>query len=159
MNLFRKNDTELLDKIASYEVHIQNLESDLSNQALKIDELFNQVQVLIGTVKEQEEIVEVAETILEATEKELEEVKTELVAKDETIGEVMENAVSVSKQAAIQAAIILGEMGTPVVETVDAPEEVDIIQQIKSLKGKELIDFYNKNKPNIYTSVKPFLNK
>lgn len=155
MNIFRKNnDQDLLDKIAGYESHIQSLESDITNQNQKIDELATQVQILVEALKEKEEVAEVAETILVETEKQLEEVKQELEEKQEIIEEVIENTVSVSKQAAIQAAIILGEMGAPVVETVDAPEEVDILSQMNKLKGKELQEFYNSNKAKIFKQLK-----
>ena len=158
MNIFRKNDSELLSKIEGYEVHITDLETQINNQAQQIQELVGQVQKLMENVQEKQEIVEVAETILEQTEKELEEVKEQLVERENVIEEVLENTVTVSKQAAIQAAVILGEMGTPVVETVDAPKEVDIISEIRKLKGQELIDFYNKHKPTYSGVFQTFQN-
>lgn len=149
MNIFRKNDSELTAKVEGYETHILNLETELANQSQKIDDLSTQVQALLNQVREKEEIVTVAETILEQTEQELVEVKEQLEEKQEVIAEVLENTMTVEKQAAIKAAIILGDMGAPVVETIDAPEEVDIISQMKNLKDKQLVEFYQKNRNEI----------
>lgn len=154
MNLFRQDNTELLEKISGYETHITDLETQLGDQTTRLNELSNQVLELLSNVKESEETVKIAETIIEDKEQELETVKEELAETQEIVQEVVENAVEVDTLAAQKAAIILGELGTESVEVIDGPEEIDVMSQLKKLSGKEMVDFYNKHKLDIFNNMK-----
>lgn len=144
MNLFRKNaNDELTVKMGAYEVQISELEKALSIQDEKIQSLIDTVQSLTNTVDvketelvEKNEVIETQEAVIETQET--------------VIQEVIENTVTVEKQASQMALNILSEMGVKdAVEVIDGPEEIDIMAKMKNLKGKELVDFYRSNKQEL----------
>lgn len=147
MNLFKPS-KELIEKIEAYETHIQNLETDLTNQNQRLEELASTVESLTVQLTEKEEVIDSKEQLVLNLEETVEEKTEEIETKDEVIKQVIENTVSVEKQAANKAAVILAEMGVEsAVETVDGPKEVDLIKELQSMDIKELIEYYNKNKP------------
>lgn len=153
MNLFKKQDQALLDKIASYETHVSNLETELASQSQKIESLISQVESLVGDIAEKSEVIESKEEVLETLQDTIKEQEAQLEAKEEIIQEVIDNTMTVEKLAAIKASEILAECGTQVVETIADPEELDIMAQMKKLHGQELQKFYQEHKLELFNKL------
>jgi chromosome segregation ATPase len=163
MNIFRRNlvNEELELKVQSYESQIKDLETGFAELKELNSQLSDQVQSLMEKLSEKETVIEEkTEEIEVITEKveELEEVITEkeeeVQEKEELIQEVIDNTLTVEKRAAIKALEILADCGTEVVETIDPPKEVNLMESLKTLKGKELVEFYEQNRKAIFDKLK-----
>jgi chromosome segregation ATPase len=143
MNIFRtKINEELANKVEAFESQLKTLEVEYqalfeSNKDLS-EKLIELTSKLIAT----EEVVEEQEEKIEQLEEVVEE-------KQEMIEEVIENTVSVEKLAAIKALEILADCGVEVVETIDSPEDIDLMAQMSKLKGASLVEFYKNNRAEI----------
>jgi len=148
MNIFRlKQNDELKDKLESYEVLIKDLQ-------LGFDTLTEEVKNLTEKLVEKESVIQEKILEVETLETEVETLETIVDEKDTVIEEVIVNTMEVDKLAAVKAMEILADCGTPIMETIDAPEEIDIMAQMKSMKGNDLIEFYQKHKAEISKNFK-----
>lgn len=155
MNLFRKNlNQELELKLESYENQILELETQSQEQSEQIKSLINTVQSLSDAVEVKETLIEEKETVIVEKQEVIETQEVLIEKQDEIIQEVLDNTETVEKQAAVKALTILAEMGADVVEVLEGPEEIDLMAQLKKLKGQELTNFYNQNKSNIFKKLK-----
>lgn len=150
MNLFRiKNSEELETKLEACETLIKDLEISYASLVESNKELTEKVSTLMEQLKAKEEIIETKEEVIESLEEVVEAKVEEIEAKEELIQEVIENTVTVEKQAAIKALEILADSGVDVIETIEAPEEIDLMAQMKKLSGSELVRFYQDHKSEI----------
>jgi len=156
MNIFRKFMTEdLVSKVQAYETQIADLETSYQSLLESNQKLSDQIVELTQSLQVKEEVIEQKTEEIEVLEEKVEEVEKVVEEKQEIIEEVIENVVSVEKQAAIKALEILADCGiTESVEVIEAPENIDIMDQFKKLKGKELADFYQKHRQEIVANLK-----
>jgi chromosome segregation ATPase len=154
MNIFRKSNDELQLKLDAYEAQITDLENGYTQLKESNGQLVEQVKELVEQLKEREDVIEAKEEVIESLEKTIEEKTEEIQEKDKLVEEVIENTMTVEKQAAIKALEILADSGVEVVETIESPEEIDIVAQMKNLKGKDLVEFYKKNRHELIKNLK-----
>lgn len=150
MNIFRKQ----LEESTNFELELDSVKTELKDvlaafETLKEDNI--RLSEELNTIREQlasktDEVEQLEETV--------EELEETLEDKQEEIEEVLENTVTVEKRAAVKALEILADSGCDPLETIEGPDAIDPMEQLKKLKGKELVDFYNEHKKEILSQLK-----
>ncbi len=147
MNLFKKLHTE------DVSLKIESLESLINDLQASHDTIVESNKVLTEQVAELVEQLKIKEEVIDTTEKKVEELEEVIEQKEEEIAEVLEVVVSVEEKASVKAMEILASSGVPVMETAEG-EVLNIMDQMNTLKGKELVEFYNKNKQEVFKELK-----
>lgn len=162
MNLFRKDNTvseSITLKMDALETLVKDLEASYNELKESNVSLTETVELLKNKITEKDSVIEENVEVIQEKEELIKDQEAIIEKQDEIIQDVVENTITIEKQAAIKAAVILGEMGAPVVETIDSPTEVDLVKQFKDLKGKELQEFYDNNKSAIFKALKSNKNQ
>ena len=150
MNIFRSNKLQL-----------ESLEATISQHETLIAELTNEKIALIDANKSLTEQLAELKTDHEVLEVQTEEVTEQLTEVVEEVKELVESAVSIEAVASLKAIEVLNTLGVAPIDVIEdeAQEAIDnnrpsVADQLKSLTGKELNEFFNANKAEIYKLIK-----
>lgn len=141
MNLFKKSITASEQSLIKLQEDFDalNLQFEtVSNEVVSLTENLATVQGEFARVSEENKVLK----------EQLETANTEIV-------EVAKDAADIDEIATAKAIDIVASIGVPAVEIAEEmEEETDILTEFKSLKGKELQNFYNTHKQEIHRALK-----